>query len=97
MGGGAFQPVQDQLDRHSTRLDSSPLGIKLEVPENEWLGCLDSSNRDDSVPSGRFDEEMGEGILHYCTISTECSRGVTRDLWCSLAQVFEIEETPAGF
>ena len=24
----------------------------------------------------------------YCTISTECSQGVTCDLWCSLAQVF---------
>ena len=24
----------------------------------------------------------------YCTISTECSQGVTHDLWCSLAQVF---------
>ena len=69
MGGGAFQPVQDQLDHHSTRLDSSPLGIKLEAssPKNEWLGCLDSSSRDASVPSGRFDgsKEMGEGFLHY--------------------------------
>ena len=38
MGGGAFQPVEDQLDHHPTGLDSSPLGIKLSLKFQKMNG-----------------------------------------------------------
>ena len=62
--------------------------IKSFYSDDKRVRNIDTSHRQASDLRSVVAKDDHRMNGHYCTISTECSRGVTRDLWCSLAQVF---------